>query len=219
MVAVGIGPNRKMRRLTDAEFRAFIAGVLPIAAESPTRGTLLVADDVPATAEDVAAIAGVTAEAAESAMRKLTELDTLATDEDGARYLPSWPTWNPAPRASDSREAARERKRKQRARDRGQEEQLGRSGTGIRPAPTAEDEWSSGVFAPPAAHPDGRVKRKRAGDAYAATLTAYVERRWPTGNQRQLTECVRRAVRSGARDDASVDVWLDQYANDVRRAA
>lgn len=110
--------SRKIRRLDDGEFRAFI-GALCLAGESPVRGALLVSQGEPATAEDIADETGVSDEVAEATLTKLEKLETLTRDEDlGCLRFSNWDEFNPSPKPSESREAWRERKRKQRARER-----------------------------------------------------------------------------------------------------
>ncbi len=118
-----IGSDRALRRLSAAERLAFITGVLPLCAESPEWGWLLVADGVSATAQDVAETAGVTEAEAESALVKLRELRILET-VDGVDHPVSWEKYQRRPRASDAPEATRERKRRQRERERTADGQL-----------------------------------------------------------------------------------------------
>lgn len=116
--------SRTVRRLDDAEFRAFIAA-LCLAGESPMRGALLIAEGEPYSTQEIADEAGVSGEVAEASLSKLVKLGTLAPDEDlGCLRFTNWSTFNQEPRLrepkpSETREAWRERKRKQRAKERG----------------------------------------------------------------------------------------------------
>ncbi len=115
MVSIDIGASRTMRRLTHAERWTFVAGILALAARSPIRGALLIARGEPADLEDIAEQAGVSKAVATSARHKLIQLDVLEWDEElGAYIVVNWSTYQREPKASDSREAWRERKQKQR---------------------------------------------------------------------------------------------------------
>lgn len=118
MVAVDVGTNRKLRRLPVAQRWVYVAGVLALAAQSPWRGALLIALDEPATDDDVALQATVPVKDARAALTALRGLGMLERDEDGVEWVRDWDKMNPEPRASDSAEATRERKRLQRERAR-----------------------------------------------------------------------------------------------------
>ena len=115
MVDVGIGTNRKLRRLPVGERWVYVAGVLAIAAQSPVRGSLLITDGEPATVADIAAEATVPTRLARQAIESLTRLGMLQLDEYGVFWVHDWDKVNPEPKPSDSPVATRERKRKQRA--------------------------------------------------------------------------------------------------------
>jgi hypothetical protein len=84
------------------------------------RGALLVSQDEPATIEDIADESAVDDAVAKAMVDKLLKLGTLAEDEAlGCLRFSNWDQFNPAPKPSDTREAWRERKRKQRAKERG----------------------------------------------------------------------------------------------------
>jgi hypothetical protein len=118
MVSQKIGSDRKIRRLEAGQRWAFIAGVLALAAQSPERGRLLIAEGIAVTDADVAEEAGVSVPVARAALKKLRELGVVTRDDDGFELVTSWPTWQPDPKPSDSREAWRERKRLERGRKR-----------------------------------------------------------------------------------------------------
>lgn len=119
MVANAIGTNRKLRRLPVAQRWVYVAGVLAIASQSPLRGALLIADDEPATAEDIAQEATVKVADARAALSSFRKLGMLEVDENGIEWVHDWDAMNPSPKPSDTPAAARERKRRQRDRERG----------------------------------------------------------------------------------------------------
>lgn len=114
MVDVGIGTNRKVRRLPVAERWVYVAGILSLAAQSPMRGALLIADGEPATADDIAAQATVPVKHAHDTLQSLHRLGMLDEDTDGVLWVHDWDKINPEPKPSDSPAATRERKRRQR---------------------------------------------------------------------------------------------------------
>lgn len=96
MLNTKAGTHRKLRRLTDSEWRAFVGGVLALAAESPIRGVLLVEEGVPAEAADVAAQAGVELAVAVATLAKCHDLKLIETDGDySALSVVDWFEWNP----------------------------------------------------------------------------------------------------------------------------
>lgn len=114
MVALEIGGNAKVGRLTDRQFRCLISGVWPLAGKSERRGYLIVAGQ-PANAADVAHQARCSESIARSTLEKMRELRMLEPpDETGFEYCHDWHTLNPDPRPSESAEARRERKRRSR---------------------------------------------------------------------------------------------------------
>jgi hypothetical protein len=115
MVHVHSGTNGKLGRLTDAEYRCHVGGVLAIAAMSPYRGALLIAEGVKADERDVARLSGKSVPAARSAMSKLRELGILEADDDGVEWVHDWDVYNPPPAFSETKEAQRLRKQKSQA--------------------------------------------------------------------------------------------------------
>lgn len=99
MVDNEVGRNLKLMRLTDAEFRAFLCGVLPIASKADTRGAFMVGA-APATAEDVAHQSLKTsAKVAESCLRKLREMRMLEFDDAlGGEWVHDFDEYNPTPK-------------------------------------------------------------------------------------------------------------------------
>lgn len=115
LVSIDIGASRTMRRLSVAERWTFVAGVLSLAAKSPIRGALLIARGEPVSTDDIAEQAGVTKAIAQGAMDKLIRLDVLEWDEEiGGYIVVNWNDYQREPKSSDSREAWRERKQRQR---------------------------------------------------------------------------------------------------------
>jgi hypothetical protein len=101
------------RRLSDGEFRAMI-GMLCLAGDSQERGLLLVGGTAASVAE-IADFAKCKAAAARSAITKLIEMETLERLEDGTLAFTNWDRFQPAPKASDTPEARRDRKARSRA--------------------------------------------------------------------------------------------------------
>lgn len=110
-----IGADVRLRRLPPDERWVYVAGVLALAAQSPRRGWLLVADGLPATTADIAFEAGVSESVAASALESCRRFGLVTTDGDVERPA-SWDTWQPAPRHSETRAAWKERKRRERER-------------------------------------------------------------------------------------------------------
>lgn len=113
MLEVEIGGNGKVGRLTDAEFRCWIAGVLPLAAKSPIRGCLLVGD-MRVEADDVARQARCGVSVATRTLVKLRQLGMVETDEDlGVERVHDFDLHNPAPK-KDATNAERQRRYRER---------------------------------------------------------------------------------------------------------
>lgn len=100
MVANNNGHNLKLSRFTDAEFRALIQGVLPIASQATPRGAFKVGD-VPATAEDITFLAPkVSLRTATATIKKMRELGMLEQDDEIAgEWVHDWDKLNPAPKS------------------------------------------------------------------------------------------------------------------------
>jgi hypothetical protein len=115
LVSIDIGASRTMRRLTVTERWTFVAGVLALASKSPVRGALLVAQREPVSFDDIAEQAGVPKATAKTTVDKLTRLDVLEWDDElGGLIVVNWNEYQREPKASDSREAWRERKQRER---------------------------------------------------------------------------------------------------------
>ncbi len=116
LIHTRVAGHRKVRRLKaikDGRW-CYLTGILGLAAESPERGVLLISEGVPATHEDIADHADVSVKVARATVAAALEVGLLH-DRDGAWQVHDWDDWNPAPKASDGREAQRERKRRSRA--------------------------------------------------------------------------------------------------------
>lgn len=124
MLHIGVGRAPKLRRLTPQERWALVAGAWALAAESPVRGALLIAEGVPVETRDVADAAGVSLKVAQNALEKSRKLSLIETI-DGVEWVHDWHDYNPDPRPSDSPEAVAERKRRQRERERERQEREG----------------------------------------------------------------------------------------------
>lgn len=134
MVHQGLMRDPKIRRFLDPEFRAF-AACLCLASQSPKRGELLVSLDEPLTAQEVAdeAGGGVTPEIAQDAIDKMIALGTLLVidEKTGALSFGNWDYYNPKQKPSDAPEAAAERQRRKREKDKQAEEAARREAEGI----------------------------------------------------------------------------------------
>lgn len=227
MLHVGIGPNRKMRRLTDGEFRAFVAGVLPVAAESPVRGALLVARGEAAEAEDVAGLAGVATEVAASALAKLLKYGTLVEDPaSGCVRVAQWEVFNPAPRPSEAREATRQRKQKQRQREKDDRDRAEREGR--TPQLRMDGQRAAGLRIvdgpppPPKRSSQGTpTGRRRDFDAAVAAMQDYAARLYPEGDAREIARAIETAIRyAKVKTDDEVRAYLTESCPElVERAA
>lgn len=114
MVHVEIAHHLKLRKLTDAERWAFVAGVLPIAAKSEMRGALTVGR-APAEAEDVAHQARVSVRVARSCLDKLRAVGLLERDGE-VEWVHDFEQWNPEPKRDETAaQRAREYRRRQKA--------------------------------------------------------------------------------------------------------
>lgn len=116
MMHVANGRNGKLARFSDAQFRALVQGVLPIAAEATIRGTFMIGD-TPATAEDVAFKAPkVSKRVAQSAIELMRSLGMLEFDDEiSGEWVHDWHEHNPAPKTDRT---ATERQRRKREKER-----------------------------------------------------------------------------------------------------
>jgi hypothetical protein len=116
MVVVELASNPKIGRLSDAEFRCLVSGVWPLAAKASPRGALRVAS-LPAEPADVAHQARQSETVARKTLDKLRALGMVEHDPElGCEVVHDWDEINPGPKASDTPEATRERKRRERER-------------------------------------------------------------------------------------------------------
>lgn len=97
------GRNLKVMRLTDAEYRAWMSGVLAIASKADVRGAFMVGS-TPADATDVVNQSPKTSRrVAESLLRKLRDWKMLEDDDElGAEWVHDWDELNPSPKADPS---------------------------------------------------------------------------------------------------------------------
>lgn len=205
MVQVGVGTNRKLRRLPVAQRWAYVAGVLSLAAQSPIRGALLIADGEPVTDLDVAEEATISVKDARAAMESLRKLGMLDRDAEGVEWVHDWDALNPDPKASDSPEATRERKRKERQRKRGH--------TSVTPASRvtpvqrhAPEEEVEGKSDPPSPPTGGR---ERDHQAFAEQMEAWARDNFPTANPRLVSALASRLRAQGVAPSAAT---MREYA-------
>lgn len=117
MVAVELGSNAKVGRLTDAEFRCLVTGVWALAAKAPIRGYLLVGEH-PAEPGDVARQAHCTIAVAKRTLTRARTLGLVELDEEtGCERVHDWEHINPAPK-SDPTAAERMRRYRSRLKER-----------------------------------------------------------------------------------------------------
>lgn len=217
MVQVDIGTNRKLRRLPPAQRWAYVAGVLPLAAQSPLRGALLITDGEPVTAEDVAEEATVRLCDARACLDALRKLGMLERDELGVEWVHDWDRHNPEPKPSDSPQATRERKRKQRER---QKVTTGHAQV-TRDMPEChapEEEGEEKKKTPPIPPRGGRARDVALYEeqmaAYAAYLLPHAPEPDRTQSVRMATGWMRGRV-AGELKDHHVLRWIREHAPDL----
>lgn len=185
MIAVGIGSNPKIGRLTDAEFRCLVAGVWPIAAVSPVRGRLLIGD-MRAEARDIAHQAHVSERVAERTLEKLRALGMLIPDgEFDCERCHDWEEINPPPK-KDPTNAERQARHRALAKARNAARN-GTSNANVTPlvTPTEVEEEVEAPFDSPASggtatapiKPGGNRKTDQA--AYREQFTAWAAQHFP----------------------------------------
>jgi hypothetical protein len=204
MLSHGTCREPKVRRLNDAEFRAFVAA-LCMAGASPVRGQLLVTLNEPVTAADVADEARISEDDAQRALDKMQRLGALELDEStGALRFTNWHRYNPSPKPSDTPDAWRERKRRERARKRTERPQ-GQA----RPKPVSARD-GGGLPTPPTG------SRGRDRDHYRKSLDDLARSLYPAafnghGNTRTMKaarDAVDSAIRSGVPDESGVRKFI-----------
>lgn len=214
LIRVEIGASRKLRRLTPEERWCAVAGVWCLAAKSPLRGYLLVAEKVPVDVDDIAEQAGVKRSVAQSTLKKMHELGMLEVDEElDSEHVHDWHVHQPEPKASESRAAWRERKRRQR--------ESKASGHGDVPptvprdgptivTPRREENGRKEKRQPPPTPPTGG--RRRDQEEYDQELTAWVEREFPHLPLRTAVGLVQHAVSAGNTSYAEVRDYVLRWA-------
>lgn len=119
MVRVEVGGSRKFARFSPEERWCIVAGVWSLAAKSPVRGYLLIADSVPVEVADVAAQAEVKPTVAKKTLEKMRRLGMLESDEEiGAEHVHDWHLHQKEPKSSETRASWRERQKRSRERKR-----------------------------------------------------------------------------------------------------
>jgi hypothetical protein len=119
MLHHGMPRNLMVRRLLVAEKWTFVV-CLCLASQAPgaDRGTLIVSESHPIDVAEIALEADVEESVVEATLTKLAEHGSLVEEsKHGALRFANWLRYNPERKPSDSREAARERKRLQRERE------------------------------------------------------------------------------------------------------
>lgn len=187
MLHTKVGASLKVCRLSPAERWAWAGGVLCIAGEADVRGTLTIADGIPATAEDVARKADVPLSVARSALGKLREFRMLDPDEHGVEWVHDWDEHQPKPKRDTT---AAERKRRQRNRDRHAPVTpvVTRDSHGVTP-PEVEVEVRTTPPDPPAGG-----NRRRDRDEYEQQLTAWSASIVPEADESYRLAGVRHAL-------------------------
>ena len=189
LVKTKIGGSRTLKRLTPAERWCYVAGVLALASESPVRGALLIAEDEPVTTADLADQAGVPRSTASSCVEKLTRLGKLEHDSElGCLIVVRWHSHQPEPKPSDSREAWRDRKQRQRdkARD-------GHAGHARDVTPMSRHEVKRREETPPLTPPPGG-KRTRNVKEWKETATAWCRSNGVDGPDASLLRALEQAT-------------------------
>lgn len=165
MIDLEAGGNAKLGRLSDAEFRCHITGILPLAAKAPVRGRLLVGDHH-ATAHDVARQARMSLPIARRTLTKLRDLGVIELDEElGCEMVHDFGEWNPPPK-SDRTNAARQARYRERlalrygtSRNAVTESVTNGVTNGEITLPEVEGEEKTPVTPPAGGETDGRVVR------------------------------------------------------------
>lgn len=193
MVSNSIGTNRKLRRLPVVQRWTYVAGILALASQSPIRGTLLITDGEPVTAEDLAEEATVKVADARAALESFRKLGMLDRDEHGIEWVHDWDVMNKDPKPSDSPDATRARKRAQRERDK-----AARGGVTSRGCHAPEEEEEGEVETPPA--PQGgngavaplkpKGNRKSDHSSYLAEMDAWCGEHFPSGEPDAVSAAV-----------------------------
>ncbi len=167
------GTHRKIRRLTPAERWALVFGAWAIAAESPVRGALLIADGIRATAEDVAEQATVSVPVARSALGKAGDLGLLYEDTElQCLVVHDFAEWNPEPKA-DATGAERQRRFRERHRN-GEVTPVARDATRNANAPEVKKKGSNTPPSPPS-----EGGRQRSRDRWEKEMDSWARQNFP----------------------------------------
>lgn len=226
MVADDIGTNRKLRRLPVAQRWVYVAGVLALAAQSPIRGALLIADGEPATEDDVAMQATVPVKDARAALAAFRRLGMLDADEDGVEWVHDWDKMNKDPKPSDEPSAARDRKRRQRAKSRAGHADVTRDNAGVSReshAPEVEVEEEVEELHPPTPPQAGGTdlppipvkepgNRARSLDAFNAQVNEYARRRFPNLPSPEREQMIRSALGANITTHQGIAEFVNRWA-------
>jgi hypothetical protein len=212
MVRVEIGGNRKLARFTPEERWCVVAGVWALAAKSPVRGYLLIAENVAVEVDDVAAQAEVKPLTARRTLEKMRKLGMLEHDDElGAEHVHDWHQHQRDPKPSESREAWRERQRRKRDRDRESRAQAvttSRVTTGAESHPKREEKRSKGNNPP---LPPASGGRQRDRDRFDRELAAWVAEELPQLPPRETVGMVRAALGEGLHRREEILAYLARW--------
>lgn len=222
MVDVNVGTNRKLRRLNPQERWCALAGVFAIAAVSPIRGALLIADG-PAEAVDYAEQAGVSLPIANATLKKLRNMGVVYEADDGDfERVHDFEDWNPAPRNDPTAAERMRRYRERLARngsrvtERNDRNVTERNGDGVTPGREEKVEEKTPPNPP-------RGERQRDKDQYREQLVEYVAPiclEYPDTPPAIVAQVVEQAIRWGkARTTADVLAFCDRHEQLTRGAA
>lgn len=192
LVYAKLGSDRKFRRLTPAERWCALAGVWAIAAQSPIRGYLLITEDEPASEQDYATEANVTLAVARATVKKMRSLKMIERDEEmRAEHVHDWHEHQKDPKPSDSKEAWRQRKRRQRAGETPSHADVPRDTRDLSresPDPLREEKKRELPPNPPTGG------RKRDRDLYEKQIKAWVAEHFPNHPERTAIGLVEHAM-------------------------
>lgn len=214
LLRVEVGGNRKLRRLTPDERWCVVAGVWSLAAKSPVRGYLLIAQSVPVEDHDVAEQAGVKLSIARSTLKKMRDLGMLERDDElGAEHVHDWHTHQPEPKPSETKAAWRERKRAERERKAAGHGDVTadvtrdvHAGDAAPVTPLREEKGSKGREEDPPTPPRGG--RRRDQDLFEQRLTTWVASEFPDRVLSEALGYARHAISEGRRTRDAVREYV-----------
>jgi DNA-binding transcriptional ArsR family regulator len=222
MVDLEAGGNAKLGRLTDAEFRCYITGVLPLAAKSPIRGHLLVGDKK-VDAADVARQSRMSVKTASRTLEKLRELGILEKNRDSkdeqsannvCEIVHDFEDWNPPPKVDRTNA---DRQKRYRARIHAQYDPDRNAVTngvsnGVsngEVTPTKRREEKTPPVVPQGGHPNNR---KRDRERFTRDVAAYAAEHYPHQPADQAAHAVRQAITHGqATTPTQIDAHIARH--------